>query len=374
MKLAIISHTPHYKRDGEIVGWGPTIREIDHLTEIFDKIYHLAPIHDEDAPESSLAYSKKEIEFVPLRKYGGEKISDKISVLTTAPKNLSIISKYLAKVDWAQFRAPTAMGLYVLPYLALRGMPRRWVKYAGNWKMDGPPLSYAIQKWILEKNFLKCKVTINGWWEGQKQHILSFPNPCLDDEELKKANEIGRSKSFKDKLKLCFVGTLTENKGSGLILEALELMSDKGKIDEIVFAGGGALLESHRQYAEKMDVKVSLPGFMSRNELANVYETSHLIILPSSSEGFPKVIAEAAAYGCVPIVSDVSSISQYFDNRAAFLLKDITANGVREKLTEAIADREGLSNRSQECMKLAENYTFSHYIRLLQDGILNVKD
>ena len=36
-KLAIISHTEHYyDSKGEIVGWEPTIREINHFSTIFD--------------------------------------------------------------------------------------------------------------------------------------------------------------------------------------------------------------------------------------------------------------------------------------------------------------------------------------------------
>ena len=43
MKLAIISHTEHYpNQDGDIVGWGPTITEINHLLDRFEEIYHVA--------------------------------------------------------------------------------------------------------------------------------------------------------------------------------------------------------------------------------------------------------------------------------------------------------------------------------------------
>jgi hypothetical protein len=43
MRLLIISHTPHYHRDGEIVGWGATVREIDHLAALFESVVHIAP-------------------------------------------------------------------------------------------------------------------------------------------------------------------------------------------------------------------------------------------------------------------------------------------------------------------------------------------
>ena len=47
-KLVIISHTRHYySQNREIVGWEPTIREINYISKLFDsikdftiKIYH----------------------------------------------------------------------------------------------------------------------------------------------------------------------------------------------------------------------------------------------------------------------------------------------------------------------------------------------
>ena len=40
MKLAIISHTEHFTdENGNLVGWGPTIREINYLAKHFEYIY-----------------------------------------------------------------------------------------------------------------------------------------------------------------------------------------------------------------------------------------------------------------------------------------------------------------------------------------------
>lgn len=370
MKLAVISHTPHYYRDGVLTGWGPTVRELDHLTGLFGQIIHLAPLHDERAPESSLAYESPDVRFIPLKKYGGESLLKKFSILTTAKYNLKKISEALNEVDWVQFRAPTAMGLYVMPYLSFRKNPKRWVKYAGNWKMADPPFSYSVQKWMLEKNFLNCKVTINGWWEGQKPHILSFPNPCLDDMELLSANEFGKRKDFTGKLHICFVGTLTENKGSSLLIEALRNIEQKDQIRDVTFAGGGALHEVNKKSAESIGIPSFFPGFLGRNELEEIYSKSHIIILPSMSEGFPKVIAEAAAYGCVPVVSNVSSISQFFGSESAYLIDSITAEGVRRGIEKALSERQSLKQKSQNCMNLAHDFTYGRYMYLLKEKVL----
>ena len=46
-------------------------------------------------------------------------------------------------------------------------------------------------------------------------------------------------------------------------------------------------------------------------EVAKFYSPAHFFLLPSSSsEGWPKVLSEAMAYGVVPIASSISSIPQ----------------------------------------------------------------
>ncbi|HMQ67497.1 MAG TPA: glycosyltransferase family 4 protein [Ignavibacteria bacterium] len=371
MKLAIISHTPHYSDNGVYKAWGPTVREINHLPELFEEIYHVAPLHSENAPESSLCYSDKKIKFIPIKPYGGEKLTDKISILTTSISNLQKISEVIKKADWVQFRAPTAMGLYVLPYLSLKSKPDRWVKYAGNWQMKDPPLSYRIQKWWLENNFQRSYVTINGHWEGQKEHLLNFQNPCLDDEELIRAKDIAVKKKFEDKLTLGFAGSLTKNKGVDIILDALNKIKDKSGIKEMIFAGDSNERKNYEKAASLTDLKFRFEGSLSREDMEKFYEEVDLILLPSESEGFPKVIAEAAAYGCVPIVSDVSSIGQYFNDSNGFLLKDITSDELADKITSALKFRAKLKNMSLECLKVAELFTFRKYMNDLKTKILD---
>jgi len=271
MRLAIISHTPHYLEDGIYKAWGPTVREINHLPELFDEIFHIAPFHKEKAPGSSLSYSDDKIKFIPIKRYGGEKLSDKISILTTLFYNLKIINQVLKKVDWVQFRAPTAMGIYVLPYLSLKSKPNRWVKYAGNWQMEDPPLSYRFQKWWLENNFQRSCVTINGQWDGQKDHILNFQNPCLDDEELIGAKEIALRKDFSKKLVLGFAGSLTKNKGVDIILEALKKIKVKEEIREMVFAGDSPERNKYETSASGIEIKFRFKGSLNRKEMEKIF-------------------------------------------------------------------------------------------------------
>ena len=67
MKLAIISHTIHHKdSEGEIVGWGPTVREVNYLSGGFEKIVHVAPLHNGDILPGCMPYKSDSIEFVSV--------------------------------------------------------------------------------------------------------------------------------------------------------------------------------------------------------------------------------------------------------------------------------------------------------------------
>ncbi len=82
MKLAVISHTEHfYNKDGILVGWGPTVTELNHLLTVFEEIYHIAVLCDVAAPKSAISYCSDKIHFIPLKKVGGKGLKNKFDIL-----------------------------------------------------------------------------------------------------------------------------------------------------------------------------------------------------------------------------------------------------------------------------------------------------
>jgi glycosyltransferase involved in cell wall biosynthesis len=322
MKLAIISHTEHYTdSNGNIVGWGPTIREINYLSNHFEFIFHLACYLQSDPPKSSISYSSPNIKFIPLPAFGGRGMLQKLTVLTTAPSIISKLNDVIGEVDVLQLRLPTGMGNYILPYLSFKkNIPFIWVKYAGNWVEMNAPVGYRFQKWWLKNNFLKCPVTINGKWPNQPTHCLSFENPCIDEMEQQIGAKIITTKIFDTPLTGLFVGRLETWKGVDRIIDSLPILFDKG-FKTFHFVGGGEKLPYYKNLVIKLNLpmEVVFHDFLSRDKISQLFIDSHVIFLPSDNEGFPKVIAEAANYGCVPIVSNVSSIPYYINESNGFL-------------------------------------------------------
>ncbi|NNK71587.1 MAG: glycosyltransferase, partial [Flavobacteriaceae bacterium] len=268
MKLAIISHTEHYKTgDGKTVGWGPTVTEINNLLGVFEEIYHVAMVHEGPAPLSALPYRNKNIKFVPVNAVGGKGLKNKWDIIKHAPVILKTVKETLKKVDYFQFRAPTGIGVFVIPYLISLNKKEGWFKYAGNWKQSNLPISYRFQRWLLKKQ--NRKVTINGIWKDQPDHCLSFENPCLTVDEVQKGSQIRSNKQIDSKLNFCFVGRLENAKGVHLIINAINSLDrdEKQKIGQVNLVGDGKEASVYKAMTESSEIQYKFHGFLSRDEV-----------------------------------------------------------------------------------------------------------
>ena len=372
--LTIISHTEHYKKtDGSIVGLGSTVTEINHLLTVFDRILHVAMLHEVPAPPSALPYTSSKITFVALPAVGGTSIQDKWAIIYKAPKILRVIKKALAQSDYFQFRAPTGIGVFVIPYLVFFSQKKGWFKYAGNWKQEQAPLAYSFQRWLLKKQ--KRKVTINGSWAGQPKQCLTFENPCLTLEEVAIGKTLAASKNLDvSAVRFCFVGRLEEAKGLGLLITAFKGLTpeEKARIQEITIVGDGKAKQHYINSTIDSGLPFVFSGFLARKEVHEIYKKSHAILLPSASEGFPKVIAEAMNYGCLPLVSNVSSIGHYVQNEYnGFLLDTITVESILNTIRKLLGIDAKVFNAMLHNQTTTENkFTYTYYNKRITDALL----
>lgn len=373
MKLTIISHTEHYQlADGTIVGWGPTITEINHLAGIFEEIYHVAMFHQCEAPKSSLPYTSGRIKFVPLKPTGGPSFADKLKVLFSAASVIRTVNKTLAKTDCFQLRAPTGIGVFLIPYLTLFSKKKGWFKYAGNWKQNPAPLGYAAQRYMLKKQ--NRKVTINGAWPNQEPHCLSFENPCLIDKDIKEGLKLVAQKDKSGPINFCYVGRLEKQKGVERIIQAFNQMPEAllARIGKIHLVGNGSEVSYFKELSKVKNLDFVFHGFLSTDEVFKIYKESHFFLMPTTaSEGFPKVIAEAMNFGCIPMVSSISSISQYVQNgKNGFLIDPVTIENVIAVIAKGI----DLKDEAYKKMLMANTnivtkFTYGYYVKRIEELI-----
>ena len=370
----IISHTDHQRNeDGQLVGWGPTITEINFLARQWDEVVHVGCFDAGPAKGSSLPYVGDNIRLIPIPPFGGKKWKDKISVLTLAPKVIAAVRKALKDATHVQLRLPMGIGLFLLPFFILREKKKYifWVKYANNWNQYKPPMGYAIQRWILKKNLAHCITTINGYWNPQPSHCLSFENPSLRISDLEAGQMALSNKNFSPPFNFSFIGRLEDEKGVSRILDALEMM-DTSLIGKVQFIGDGMKTDYYLKKSAGLGDKVIFHGYQTGVFIRQILTESHFFLLPTTaSEGFPKVVAEACCYGSIPIVSDTSSIPHYVkDGINGFVWKINDKQTYLDVLNSAIrTPMPALEKIGKNGKELAEKFTLERYYQRLVSEI-----
>jgi glycosyltransferase involved in cell wall biosynthesis len=370
-RLLVISDTALILSKEGFKGYEPVVRELDIIAGLFEEIIWLGySFRQKNRPVISPLSANIRIVRMPLS--GGKGIWSKFKILLLYPVYLFYILKYLPKTTHVHSRAPSHPA--ILAMLISKWDKRRiyWHKYAGNWIEPHPPKSYARQRTLLtNNNNPRVFGTVNGYWAGQKKHILSFENPCLYEEERIKGEACSKEKKFDRQLSILFVGSLSRFKGVLELVKAMDLVRHPELFSELTIVGDGELMHEIKELAEKSSaVKINIPGYLNRMQIEQLYAKSHIIALPSKSEGFPKVIAEGAAFGCIPIVTDISSLDQYIQHGTnGFLLKNNSFETIAEIL-DSLPDKTELKKISAKATLLGSRFTYEYYKKRIETEIL----
>ncbi|OCC14660.1 Glycosyltransferase [Dissulfuribacter thermophilus] len=136
-----------------------------------------------------------------------------------------------------------------------------------------------------------------------------------------------------DEAKIIYVGFLTENKGVHILLQAIaEICQEKYPFDiKLNIIGDGYYRTKLETICRQLGIgeNVKFHGFIgNRNRLKQLFIASDLCVLPSMSEGIPKVLLEAMAYGVPILTTNVGGIPDIIENEVNGLM--VPANSVNE--------------------------------------------
>lgn len=370
--LLIVSDTPMWDVDGQKKAFEPVIREIEVFYPLFNKITWIGFRHDnKNIQDSAVSLKNAEVDFLMLDNIGGGGLLNKIKILLKLPGYCRKIYRQIKKHDVIHSRGPSLPAFFSLYASKWMAHPTFWYKYAGNWDLENPPYSYKLQKNLLKRSS-QVIGTINGKWPAQQQHLLSFENPCFTEKELASARKIAADKTFEGSLDIVFVGRIELLKGFDRLLDALSTFEKGQGIGKVYFVGGGVNKSKFEQEAnQRLKIDFNFTGPLKRNELNAIYAKCHVFCLPSLSEGFPKVLAESASFGCVPVVSDLSCIGQYILHKNnGLLLKEISGEEIAGHLRFMIDNREDLALMSEAVSSMTDKFTYEYYTDRIQNEIV----
>lgn len=364
--LLIVSDTAMYEANGETYVYEPVLREVDALAAKFDKIIWIGAKPAVFRKTCVLLQSQKikPVILPCLSKPGGFNM---LNVLAQYPNILFMVFKYLSVATQIHTRGPSHPALLGILMSCLDKKRIYIHKYAGSWSKEKLPFTYSLQRSLLKNiNKEKVWVTVNSGQRCTNKNIINLPNPCLSIEECEAGAVAAKNKDYNGKLKLLFVGTLMRSKGVLELIDAVKNPSlNNNRFGELKIVGDGTLKSEIEQQLSNRNfdkIKVSYVGSLDRAQLNEEYAKSHIIILPSISEGLPKVIIEAMSYGCIPVVTKIEALENYLNTDNSFSLNSADSNDISHVLN-SIPENEILKKMSLRVLEVTSDFTYKKYLR-----------
>lgn len=228
-------------------------------------------------------------------------------------------------------------GVLLAPALGLQLVTtvHGWVRHTSR-----TPLYYAIDRWAIGR--YDQVVCVSADLEeacrafGVKETRLARIENAIDTEHFRRRGPRARGAS---PLVIGAVGRLSEEKGFGLLIEAVEALLDEGLELELRIAGEGELEGElrARMAASRHTARLTLLGFVE--DPRALFESFDLFALSSLREGLPNVVLEAMAME-VPVLATRSGGLEAFarDGEDALLVETGSSAALREGLRRLALD------------------------------------
>ncbi|MCC4214498.1 glycosyltransferase family 4 protein [Leeuwenhoekiella parthenopeia] len=362
MKFAVITHIKHFRENGDYYSYAPYVREMNLWFQHVDEVLVVGTFSSEKPGAIDLLYRAKKLDFKRVPDFDVLGLQSMLKTLILLPSILKVIYKTMQEADHIHLRCPGNMGLLgALVQIFFPHKPKT-AKYAGNWKPGArQPWSYRFQKWILSNTVLtkNMQVLVYGEWPNQTPNVKAFFTASYSEKD--KA-EIPKRK-YDLPLRFLFVGSLSPGKQPIYALALVAELIERGFPSELHVYGEGPKREKLNKAAKELKVErqLFLHGNQPSEAVKEAYTKSHFLILPSKSEGWPKVVAEAMWWGVIPIATSVSCVPWMLDSGKRGVLLQVDLDSDAQKVQEHLLDKPKLKTMAAEAATWSRNYTLERF-------------
>ncbi|MBI5943568.1 MAG: glycosyltransferase family 4 protein [Chloroflexi bacterium] len=212
---------------------------------------------------------------------------------------------------------------------------------------------------VIEKKYLQSvdgfifnsqttKGVVDGLIDHGKPSIVAYPptdrfGDAISEDEIK-------SRALQNPLRILFLGNVIERKGLHTLLEAVKGQRAKVNVD---VAGS---LAAEPNYARQMQEYVTVHGLSSivtfhdslNNEpLVEKLRSAHILIVPSSYEGFGIVYLEGMAFGLPAIGTTAGAAGEIIEHgKTGYLIAPNNSDALATYISQLASDRNLLAELS----------------------------
>lgn len=191
---------------------------------------------------------------------------------------------------------------------------KKCIVFFHGWSQNEEILMMNNYKWLL-KLYLKntdALITLSKKSQeilkslGYKKKIY-LETTLVDDNLLNNFNIVKKLQKCYDEITILFLARIEREKGVFDIINACELLTQRGYKIQLLVAGSG---RADKDVMEKIKNKnyIKFLGYVSGEDKSRVYSESDIYVLPSYTEGMPTTVLEAMAFGLPLLVTPVGGL------------------------------------------------------------------
>lgn len=206
-------------------------------------------------------------------------------------------------------------------------------------------LSSNIDAVISPSRFTLLLHEKHGYFLNSKKYIIPNGTKIMINKPKKKFNP-----------EFLFLGQITSNKGPHIAVNAFKQIKNNDVKLHIV--GRGPFLEKLKIIAAN-DMRIKFHGFISDEELENIFSRSSYVIMPSLwFENFPLVINQVMSHGIPVIASNIGGIPELVKNSYnGFLFEPGNVESLKKIIEAIIRDSSSFSVLSQNAFESSKKFT-----------------
>jgi glycosyltransferase involved in cell wall biosynthesis len=374
MIFGIISHAVLKIKDKKIYAYEPYVREMNLWGRHVDEIIIIAPVSKGKPKDIETPYHHNKIRVIEIPNFDITSFKNILRSILVIPRVSWLIYKTMKQVDHMHLRCPGNIGLLGCFIQILFPLKPKTVKYAGNWDPHSKqPFSYRMQKWLLSNTFLtrNCKVLVYGEWDNQTKNIIPFFTASYHQKEIIPIT----NKKLSSKIRCLFVGTFSEGKQPMLSVKVIEKLLQENYTIQLDMYGEGPEFKKIQTYLRKKNLEgiIFLHGNQPKEVVKKAYQQSHFLIFISKSEGWPKVVAEAMFWGCLPISSKVSCVESMLGNgsRGTIIAPHASSDEIVQIINGYVKNEDEYQQQVLNAKKWSQQYTLEKFEHEIKKLLLN---
>ena len=362
MRFLIISDAPTLKKDNKLFAYAPYVNEMKLWIRHFDDVAIVSPTKYKK--ELLLDTFNRDLKVSSIPSVSLTSFFDILKSIFVLPLILFKLYMNMFKADHIHLRNPGSIGLLACLVQLFFPFTPKTSKYAGNWDPKSKqPLSYRLQKWILSNTFItkNCKVLVYGEWENQSKNILPFFTASYKKEEIVELSE----NNFSNVIRFIFVGTFSEGKQPFMSVKTIESLLSKNIDIQLDMYGEGEKFNEVKEYVieNKLENNIFLHGNKPKEIVKQAFIEAHFLIFISRSEGWPKVVAEAMFWKCLPISTNVSCIAYMlaYGKRGTVVEANVLVEDLVTIINEYLENEDLYQEKVLLAQKWSQKYTLDKF-------------